>query len=227
MATEETTLPATAATDILPWQLQGFQAARDLLLQLGKGGLLFTGPEGVGRRQLARWHVARLNCSEGGAEPCGRCASCRLWHGGHPDYRDVAPAATTGSGRLNRKPEIRIGQLVPREGQAEESLSEWLERRPLHHRRVAVIDSADRLTTAAANSFLKMLEEPPSWATVILIAPDRHSLLPTIASRVTALRLGTVDTSDLEPADHPAHLLGTPGPLARPRNDQAGWLVAS
>src|SRR5690554_2774997 len=219
--------PAHAALDVLPWQLKDFMAARDLLRQLGGRGLLFSGPEGVGRRQLARWHAARLNCLDAGTEPCGRCASCMLWHGGHPDYREVAPAATTGNGRLNRKPEIRIGQLVPREGQSEESLSEWLERRPLHRRRVAVIDSADRLTLAAANSFLKMLEEPPSWATVILIAPDRHSLLPTIASRVTALRLGTVDTSDLEPADHPAHLLGTPGPLARPRNDQAGWLVAS
>ena len=212
--------------DILPWQLEGFGAERQLLLELRSRSILLSGQDGVGRRQLARWHAARLNCLEGGPGPCGRCDSCLLWHGGHPDYREVAPAATTSAGRVNRKPEIRIGQLVAREGNAEESLAEWLGRRPLHRVRVGVIDSAHLLTQAAANSFLKLLEEPPSWAVLILIAPDRNSLLPTIASRVTNVQLGTADTGHLEPADHFAHVLGTPGPLAAARANPDGWDAA-
>lgn len=224
MATEVQT---PGSVDILPWQLRGFSDARSLLRELPARAILLSGPEGVGRRQLARWHAARLNCLLDEPEPCGHCASCQLWSSGHPDYREVAPAVTTSSGRQNRKPEIRIGQLVPREGNDEESLSEWLRKRPLHRRRVGVIDSAHLMTAAAANSFLKVLEEPPSWASIVLIAPDRNSLLPTIASRVTEVRLGTTDTDGLEPANHPAHLLGTPGPLARARRDMDSWNAAA
>ncbi len=207
----------------LPWQLRGHEHARRLLLGLPARGMLFSGPDGVGRRQLARWFAAVLNCESPDSEPCGSCSSCRLWHGGHPDYMEVAPAALTSSGRLNRKPEVRIGQLVRRDGEADEPLAEWLRRRPLFGWKVGVIDSADRLTPAAANSFLKTLEEPPSWARLILVAPDPQSLLPTIASRVTAVRLGTVATDGLEPADHPAHLLGTPGPLERASADMKAF----
>lgn len=214
-------------SDLLPWEFHGHDRARELLRQLPARSLLFTGPDGVGRRQLARWYAALLNCAEAGDSPCGRCASCRLWHGGHPDYLEIAPAAVTAAGRTNRKPEIRISQLVRRDSESDEPLAEWLQRRPLHRWRVGVIDSADRLTAAAANSFLKTLEEPPSWVRLILIAPDRQSLLPTIASRVTPLRLGTVDTRGLEPADHPAHLLGTPGPLRRATGDPAAYEAAS
>lgn len=222
MATEATVRPS------LPWELQGHEAERALLSQLPARAVLLSGPDGVGRRQLARWHAARLNCAHDRPAPCGTCTSCLMWHGGHPDWLEVAPQATTVSGRLNRKPEIRIAQLVEREGAgAEEPLSVWLQRRPLHRFRVGVIDSAHLLTTAAANSFLKMLEEPPTWARIILIAPDLHSLLPTIASRVTALRLGTVDTAGLEPADHPAHVLGTPGPLTRASSNKDAWNEAA
>ena len=213
----------------LPWQLLGHEDARSLLLGLPARALLISGPEGVGRRQLARWYSAALNCQEVTATggPCGSCSSCVLWQGGHPDHTEIAPQLVTGSGRLNRRPEIRIGQLVERQGQDEEPLSTWLERRPLFRWRVGVIDSAHLLTVAAANSFLKMLEEPPSWARLILIAPDRLSLLPTIASRVTALRLATVDTAGWEPADHPAHLLGTPGPLLQAAAQPEQWEEAA
>ena len=214
-------------TDTLPWLLRGHEQARELLRNVPARSLLFSGPEGVGRRQLARWYAALLNCERSGAEPCGECASCLLWHGGHPDYLEVAPAATTTTGRLNRRPEIRISQMVPREGAAEEPLYTWLERRPLHRWRVGVIDSAHLLTAAAANSFLKMLEEPPSWVKIVLIAPEPRALLPTIASRVTVIRLGTVDTTGMEPAGHPAHQLGTPGPLERANRSQADWEEAS
>lgn len=216
MATE----PHTAA---MPWQLRGHEHARSLLRGLPARSMLFSGPEGVGRRQLARWYAALLNCEYPDTGPCGNCGSCRLWQGGHPDYMEIAPAALTSSGRLNRKPEIRIGQLVRRDGEAGEPLVEWLRRRPLYAWKVAVIDSAERLTPAAANSFLKTLEEPPSWVRLILVAPDPQSLLPTIASRVTPVRLGTVVTDGLEPADHPAHLLGTPGPLERASADMQAY----
>lgn len=178
--------------------------------------LLFVGPTGVGRRRTARWLAALLNCREDGkGAPCGECESCLLFEGDHPDHREVAPRMVTTTGRRSQRPEIRIGQLVPRQGE-EDPLSRWLEQRPRFRRRVGVIDGAERLTAAAANSFLKMLEEPPSFAVIVLIAPSTRSVLPTIASRCAVFRFGTVETSGLGQPGHPAHLLGRPGPLLQP-----------
>jgi DNA polymerase-3 subunit delta' len=198
-------------------QVLGHEDTLAQLLELRTSSLLFTGPEGVGRRRAARWLAAVLNCqAHEEARPCGACDSCARFgagqYGGHPDYREVFAHVTTSSGRRNPRPEIRIGQMVPRPGE-DEPLSRWLEQRPSFRRRVGVIDGADRLTAAAANSFLKILEEPPSYATIILIAPSARSVLPTIASRCAILRFGAVDTGALGRPGHPAHRLGRPGPL--------------
>lgn len=214
--------------DPLPWQVQGHDDVRELLTGLDAASLLFTGPDGVGRRQVARWYAARLNCAAPVDGPCGRCASCRLWNsGGHPDYREVSPQLITIQGRVNRRPEIRIGQMVARDGEDFEPLSTWLERRPLQRMRVGVIDGADLLTTAAANSFLKMLEEPLSYIRIILIAPAVRAVLPTLASRCTVIRFGTAPTAGLEPAGHPAHHLGTLGALLHARQDPEAYRHAA
>jgi hypothetical protein len=196
----------------------------ELLRRLRAQVLLFCGPEGVGRRWTARWYAALLNCSGSAPRPCGRCNSCLAFdRGGHPDYREVGPAETTGAGRSNRRPEIRIGQLVQRRGEEVEPLGAWLEQRPQFRRRVGVIDRAETLNPAAANAFLKFLEAPPSYATVILIAPGAQSLLPTVASRTTRVDFAPLDTSayaDLAP--HPGLRMGLIGPLeaARQRADE-------
>jgi hypothetical protein len=221
-------IPEAGPLQILPWQVQGHEDVRTLLPGLTAPALLFTGPEGTGRRQVARWYTALLNCSAPQpAGPCGECPACRLWTpAGHPDYREVAPQLVTAQGRLNRRPEIRISQLVPREGEEGEPLSTWLEKRPVQKTRVGVIDGADRLTVAAANSFLKMLEEPPSYSRIILIAPAVRSLLPTLASRCVVIRFGTVPTGGIPPAGHPAHHLGAVGPLYRAQQQPEGFAQA-
>lgn len=200
----------------------GHDAALRTLGRLRTHALLFTGPEAVGRRQAARWYAALLNClAPGDGQPCGRCDSCRLQLADdHPDYREVGPSDTTSTGRLSRRPEIRIGQLTPREGQEGEPLGRWLETRPRFRRRVGVIDRAETLNANAANAFLKVLEEPPSYAVVILIAPSREAVLPTLASRCTGLRFGAVDADVLpesyrELAPHPGLRLGRIGALQR------------
>jgi DNA polymerase-3 subunit delta' len=201
--------------------LHGHERIMQALLDPPSSSLLLVGPEGVGRRRAARWLAASFNCQKRAADsPCGECDSCGRFDDAHPDYREVAAKGTTASGRRSPRPEIRIGQLVPRPGE-EEPLSRWLEQRPTFRRRVGVIDGADRLTAAAANSFLKILEEPPSYSTIILIAPSSQSVLPTIASRCATLRFGAVDTSGLGLPGHPAHRLGRPGPLLQPAPDFA------
>ena len=139
---------------------------------------------------------------------------------GHPDYREISPADTTTTGRAKRLREYRIDQLVERPGAVEEPLSRWLRHRPRFAWRVAVIDDAEALNPSAANAFLKTLEEPPSWARILLIAPSLQALPATIASRCTPVGCPPVPTdayADLSP--HPAHAMGRIGPLERARRE--------
>lgn len=201
-------------SSVAPSAVTGHTAQQETLRKLSAHTLLFTGPAGVGRRQIARWYAAYLNCLKAGPEPCGTCESCRLMTlGQHPDLFEVSPRTQTSTGRRARRPEIRIAQLVPRgkEDAGDPPLSRWLEARPQFKKRVGVIDSADTMNVSAANAFLKMLEEPPAHAVIILIAPSAQAVLPTIASRSVPVRFGTLDLSQ---SDHPTARLGRLGDIA-------------
>ncbi len=142
--------------------------------------LLFTGMEGVGKKEAARAFAMACNCKsaprEGntvprealfGTVPCGRCLPCRkILTGNHPDIHVVESARSV----------IKIDRI--------RSLCHQLSLRPFEaKRRMAVIVDAPRMTQEAANCLLKVLEEPPSRTVWILTASQRSDLLPTIVSR--------------------------------------------
>lgn len=194
----------------------------------GPRTLLFAGPESVGRRPAARWLAAYVNCQRPGQAPCHECESCRLLAAGaHPDVKEVTPAVTTGTGRAKRSLEIRIDQLVPRERGEPEPLGPWLLTRPRFQVRVGIIDHAEAMNAPAANSLLKLLEEPPAWALLILIAPGPEAVLPTVASRSSTVRFKPLSEEELRaipglPLDHPAVRLGQPGALLVSAADDRG-----
>lgn len=64
-------------------------------------------------------------------------------------------------------------------------------------RRVVIIDAADEMNTQAANALLKMLEEPPAYTTLLLVAHQPSRLLATIRSRCRVLRLATLAPEDM------------------------------
>lgn len=184
---------------------------RQVLKTLTGHSLLFVGPKAVGRKKTAQWYAKWLNCQNPKEDACGFCASCKQFENGeHPDYLLIEPETTTASGKISRKPEIKISQMVERKknDNSELPLSQWLESRIVFNYKVAVIDSAHNLTVSAANSFLKFLEEPPSKVKIILIAPSAQSLLATIASRATIIRFSTTEFPD---SKHPLARLGRIG----------------
>lgn len=217
---------------------EGQDAALDALRALAARGdaaprtLLFAGPEGVGRQAAARWYAALRACEARLDDPCGRCASCRAFtpdlDGRLPttDYREVGPSTTTRDGKVARRPQLRLDQLVPRRPSDEpDPLGPWLARPPTGRHRVGVIVRADTLTEEAANAFLKTLEAPPSHATVVLIAPGPDALLPTVASRCATVRFGPAEPPEevrrrLTP--HPALRLGRPAAWRAALEDEAG-----
>lgn len=194
------------------------------LRELWAGGsgprtLLFAGPESVGRRHVARWLAAYVNCAQQGDQPCLECESCQLLAAGaHPDVKEVSPALTTDTGRAKRNLEIRIDQLVPRKNGDPEPLGPWLLTRPRFNVRVGIIDHAEAMNASAANSLLKLLEEPPAWALIVLIASGPEAVLPTVASRSSTVRFKPLPAQELAEIpgvdpEHPALRLGQPGVL--------------
>ena len=139
---------------------------------LGSGNIqhamLFVGPEGVGKTTVAGTAAAAILCDQSGqGEACGVCPSCQaLLRGAHPDLYSLAPEGTS----------IKIDQI--RVMQREMAMS------PCRSRyRVCLITTAELMTEQAANSLLKVLEEPPAYLVFILTANQRYRLLDTVVSR--------------------------------------------
>src|SRR5690606_31669666 len=141
--------------------------------------------------------------------------------------REIGPASTTQSGRGKHRGDIKLDRLVERERGDPDPLTPWLRSRPRERFRVAIIDHAETMTPAAANAFLKTLEEPPRAAVIVLLAPSPDSLLPTVASRAAVVRFGAVEVSGFDDlAPHPGLRLGQPGSLLRARGDEGATLAA-
>ena len=158
-------------------------------------GLLLAGPAGVGKRVFAAKLAKCLLCRDtpdGELEACGACPSCVAADAGtHPDLHRV--------GVPGGKREIPLAAFVgSKEDRGQAGLCYDLSRRPLtSSRRVAVLEDADRWTDEAANAFLKTLEEPPGRAVLVLLSDRPESLLPTIRSRVQAVRFGPLPDADV------------------------------
>ena len=127
---------------------------------------LFSGPDGIGKKLVAEVFAAALLC-ENTDGPCGFCTACRrLAAGNQADYHLIEPEGAS----------IKIEQV--RKLQRETALAPYG-----GGCRVVVIDGAEMMTPAAANSILKTLEEPEGDSVFILLSAARQMLLPTIVSR--------------------------------------------
>lgn len=157
---------------------------------------LFVGPAGIGKSQFARGLAQALLCHRIGTdplEPCGGCSGCRPFlAGAHPDFLSI--------GCPEGKRELPISLLVGAdERRGQEGLCHDLSLAPLpNSRKVAIVDDADTMNEAGANSFLKTLEEPPDRAVLFLIASNLDALLPTIRSRCQLVRFSPLEPSDIE-----------------------------
>lgn len=145
--------------------------------------LLFCGAEGLGKRALAQQFAKTLLClHEDGMDGCESCRLLNFADGNisHPDFLLLAPEEDSRNIKIEQVKEIiRQSAFAP-------VLSKY---------KVCIVDGADKMTADAANSFLKLLEEPPQGWVIILIATAENALLPTILSRVVRLRFNPVDVA--------------------------------
>jgi DNA polymerase-3 subunit delta' len=146
-------------------------------------GLIFAGQRGVGKHQFALALAQSVNCLqpvEGDA--CGVCVTCKKFAA--RDFTDVKTLVPDGQF-------IKIDQM--------RELAKEAYFRPFEgRRRVYIIDEAERFNEAAANSILKLLEEPPATSLLILLTAKPYALLDTIRSRCQLMNFAPLPTDDLE-----------------------------
>ncbi|HET9604006.1 MAG TPA: DNA polymerase III subunit [Gemmatimonadales bacterium] len=186
--------------------------------------LLFVGAPGIGRQRLALWLAQLLVCEHPGDEPCGACIPCRKVLGlSHPDVHWLIPmprpkAAEPGK-QVEEAGETLAAIMAERretplygalDGMASHSIASvrLLQRQATlsaveSKHRVFIIGDAERLVPqesadAAANALLKLLEEPPAGAVIILTVADPQRLLPTIRSRTVPLRLHPLPSAEVK-----------------------------
>jgi DNA polymerase III subunit delta' len=139
---------------------------------------LFTGPPGSGRSVAARAFAAALQCPAGGDGTCHACQTALA--GTHADVVVIVPDGLS-IGVAEARELVRVAGRAPSQGR-------W---------QTIIVEDADRMSEAAANAVLKMIEEPPSRTVVVLCAPSLHpdDVPVTIRSRcrVVALRTPPVD----------------------------------
>ena len=168
--------------------------------------LLFTGPLGVGKYTLARMFAQAANCQRLKDDFCGECASCLrmapyadpqpLIEAGLAERGESADAAAVERMPLILQPHPDIWLMAPDPVRLRTPVARPMLRvgqlravqraayfQPEGRRRVFILDGADTMRWTDADLLLKILEEPPESATLILLAPTPDSLLPTIRSR--------------------------------------------
>jgi len=183
--------------------------------------LLFAGPRGVGKFTLARMFAQAANCERLMDDFCGKCATCQrisqladpqtLLEQGLVERGESADAATVERVPLILQSHPDVWALVPDPVRLKSPVARPVLRvgqlravqraayfQPMGRRRVFILDGAETMRWDVANVFLKMLEEPPGSATLILTAPSPYALLPTIVSRCLQFHFAQLTQSAVE-----------------------------
>ncbi|GGG91186.1 ATP-binding protein [Silvibacterium dinghuense] len=180
--------------------------------------MILSGPRGAGKYTLAVMLAQAVNCLEqpvtdGLPDFCGTCSNCtRIGQSADLDARIDEAIAAREELRETDKKETRIlvqthpdvlvippdpPQLLIKLGQVRTVIRE-IYRIPAQASRAVYIFTSASFMKEAANSLLKVLEEPPSYASIFLLAENVGDLLPTIRSRAGIFRLGALPLEEIE-----------------------------
>ena len=181
-------------------------------------GVILSGREGSGKYTLATMIAQTMNCEErpvSGGLPdfCGRCRHCvRIAQAKDLEARTVEAVEAREALKESEKKETRLfvqthpdvlvippdpPQMMIKVDQVRRVV-ESIYFRPLEGRERVFIFTDGAFMREAANSLLKVLEEPPEFATIFLLAKNAGELLPTIRSRSMTFSLNPLSPEEME-----------------------------
>ena len=165
---------------------------------------LVTGPEGVGKATLAFRLARRLLAGAPHDIPAGPAPDApadtlaldplhpvfrRVAAGTHADLLTIERVWDDKKRRLKKQIAAEDVRLIPGFLHLTPAEAGW---------RVVIVDGAEDMSPASANALLKILEEPPPRAVLVLVCASPGRLLPTLRSRCRQLRLGPLEAPDME-----------------------------
>ncbi len=178
---------------LYPWQQESWQQLQQLRARLPHA-ILFYGTQGIGKTAFVETFAQSLLCEtpESDGHACGVCEACGWFvQYSHPDYRRVRPEMLEEGDASETEDDTEVKKTKSTKAPSKEikidqirALSDFLN--VSTHRsglRVITLYPAEALNTIAANSLLKMLEEPPAHTMFLLVSNSIDHLLPTILSR--------------------------------------------
>ncbi len=142
---------------------------------------LFVGIEGIGKKLIAEEFAKMFLCTEI-EKYCNHCKSCIEFNSkNNPDFSYIEPDGNS----------IKIEQI--------RLLQKKIQEKPIiSDKKVYIINDANLMTTEAQNCLLKTLEEPPEYATIILIGNNENAFLPTIKSRCVILHFKALENDEIQ-----------------------------
>jgi len=188
--------------------------------------VILSGAGGSGKYTLALMLAQAMNCLEpsetdGLPDFCGRCANCtRIAQAADLDARFTEAVEARENMRETDKKETRLfvqshpdvlvippdpPQMMVKVDQVRRVI-ETIYYRPAEGRERVYIFTSSAFIKEAANSLLKVLEEPPDFATILLLSENSGELLPTIRSRSMTFQLRALAAEEIETdlaANHP------------------------
>ena len=183
--------------------------------------LLFGGPRGLGKFTLARMFAQAANCQRLTEDFCGECPPCKrigriadpqpLVEAGLRERGETADASTIERMPLIVEANADVWLIVPDPVRLKTAVARPMIRvgqlravqraayfQPEGKRRVFILDGAHTMRWRDADLFLKILEEPPLTATLVLLASTPDAVLPTIRSRCLQFSFAPVSTEAIE-----------------------------
>ena len=145
---------------------------------------ILSGEAGMGRKSLAHAFALTLLCEKGGSQPCMNCHACKqVLSGNHPDLIHVTHEKPSSIGVDDIREQVQDTIMI----------------RPYSsYYKVYIMDEAEKMTIQAQNALLKTIEEPPSYAVIILLTTNEDLFLPTILSRCVQLKLKPLKDSVIQ-----------------------------
>jgi len=181
---------------IYPWQQSQWQQITQLITTNRLPHAIFLqGNQGLGKTDFAVSLANTVLCKQptGDHQACGMCQSCLLLAAGtHPDLYHLKPVPAENT--KSKKPVLNI-----RIDDIRKLCTQLNQTSQYGGYRVAILEQADQLTLAAANSLLKTLEEPGRDVLIILASARSHRLPVTIRSRCQSMRFTVPDEAQSLP----------------------------